>query len=96
MAKKAKRFYFWEERENVKEMKAEQIIAVTFLISGIIAGIISNHLNFFLAIAISVVIYIAFATLVFKKIEKNKKLVNESYIIFVLIWILVWITLNSF
>ncbi|MDI6806390.1 MAG: hypothetical protein QMD14_01075 [Candidatus Aenigmarchaeota archaeon] len=76
-------------------MKAEQTIALIFLIGGIIAGIISNYLNFFLAIAISIIIYIIFLTLAFKRIEKNKKLVNESYVTFILIWILVWITLNS-
>lgn len=83
------------ERKNVSSMKDEQLVATIFLVNGIIAGVISNYLNIFLSVIFAIVIYVTTATIVFKRISRNKKLINESYIIFILIWILVWITLNS-
>jgi hypothetical protein len=73
-------------------MKDERIVAIIFLLTGIIAGVISNYLNTFLSIIFGVFVYAAITIPIFKR---NKKLINESFVIFVLIWILVWITLNS-
>jgi uncharacterized membrane protein YfcA len=88
-----KKFKIIFKKKNV--MKDEQMVAIIFLLAGIIAGVISYYLDIFLSVVFGVAVYLTIVAVLFKKVMRDKKLINESFITFVLIWFLVWITLNS-
>lgn len=79
-------------------MKAEQISILLFLASGIIAGIVSNYLNnFMFAFVASIVIYLLGLMVVIKfmRERKVKKIVTNTFITFLLFWLVVWILLYN-
>jgi hypothetical protein len=76
-------------------MKDEQLVAIIFLIVGMAAGFISKHFNTFLSITFCILIYLSVAIILFNKFIKDRKLITDSLVIFILVWILIWVILNN-
>lgn len=78
-------------------MKVRKLVSL-FSVLGIIAGILSNYFSdLILSILIPLVIlFISITTLIkIQKPKKKKALIYNSFITFVLIWLMVWILLYN-
>jgi hypothetical protein len=83
-------------------MKIDQIIISFYSFLGIFFGYISNYLsktllNLTLALFIPIMLYIASqpALLTLVKQKKRTWLISNSFITFILVWLMVWIMLNN-
>lgn len=83
-------------------MKIDQLFAIGYLLLGMFLGMLSNYFtkitgNLVFALIIPILVYIVslIPLLKFVKSKKRKWIINNSFATFILIWLVVWILLNS-
>jgi uncharacterized membrane protein len=83
-------------------MKIDRIIILIYVLLGFGLGCFSNyflriHSSLFLALGLPALIYAAtlFPLLKIVRQKKKKWLLSNSFITFILVWILVWVTLYN-
>jgi len=78
-------------------MKTERIVILSFSILGVMVGILSSYLEALLAMPLAIFIYTMsiLPSLKFFVGKKRKWVVQNSFITFILMWILVWVLLYT-
>ena len=83
-------------------MKIDQVFALGYLALGVFLGVLSNYLlssngNLTFALVIPLFVYLVslFPLLKFIKSKKRRWIITNSFITFVLIWLVVWILLYN-
>jgi len=83
-------------------MKIDKIIVALYLFLGIFFGYISNYFNkimsnLTLALLVPVLLYVVSQPILIKFVKEKKRtwLISNSFITFVLVWLIVWILLHN-
>jgi hypothetical protein len=72
-----------------------RLLVAVFTVLGIVAGLISNYLSMFLFIPVLMYVIAVFPLLKGKKQKDKVRIVQNSLITFVLMWVVVWILLHN-
>jgi uncharacterized membrane protein len=82
-------------------MKIDQLIIGIYLAIGFISGYLSDYYvklnNLTISLLLPLVIYMISQPILLKIVKQKKKrwLMSNSFVTFVLVWLLVWITLHN-
>ena len=77
-------------------MKIERLVIVSFTTLGIVCGVVSSWFgDLILGIIIPFIVYIVLSGIMLKFVKSKKKqwLISNSFITFVLMWLVVWISI---
>jgi len=77
-------------------MKIEKILVLAFTFLGLFTGIVSNYISeasISILVALAIYCLSVFSMTKFVKEKKKKKLILNSFVTFILVWLVVWIFL---